>query len=327
VPAVFEELSSYYALAYESTYPPDGRRRWLDIQVRHPDAMVMPSRVLITAARPAATESAEALLNPRRESGLFEALGAPLPAGDVPLRLTNVALPVSGTREQAVAVTLGLPPIPEGTAEEFRVRLLLFDGEGRRELRGETHDVKLTGSADTASTWTEVALRLDLRPGRYQLRVAADRKSTQTAGSVHATLVVPDFTQDALSLSSVAIGRGAGTPVAGREALAGLLPFAPTTVRTFTTADRVGALLTVHQSTRRPARPVTLETEIIDAAGTVVHTSSRVMPPEAFAEGRGAEHRVELPLAALAPGDFLLRFVATAGDARAQRDVRFSVER
>jgi hypothetical protein len=39
------------------------------------------------------------------------------------------------------------------------------------------------------------------------------------------------------------------------------------------------------------------------------------------------EHRFELPLASLALGDYLLRFVATAGGARAQRDVRFSVER
>jgi VWFA-related protein len=324
VSAVFEELASYYALGYESTYPPDGRRRWLDIQVKRPDALVMPSRVLITAAKPAKVESAEAVLNPRRDSGLFEALGAPLPAGDVPLRLSSLALPVKDKREQAVALTLGLPPVPAGTAEEFRVRLLLFDGEGRRELHADTREVKLTGSETTADAWLEVALRLDLRPGRYQLRIAADRKSTQTAGSVHATLVVPDFAEDALSLSGVAIGRAAAPPVAGREALADLLPFAPTTARTFAPGDRVGALLTVHQPTRRPAQAV-LETEIIDAAGAVVHAATRRIPPEAFAAG-GAEHRFELPLAALTPGDYLLRFVATAGDARAQRDVRFTVE-
>jgi VWFA-related protein len=325
VPAVFEELSFYYALAYESTHPPDGRRRWLDIQVKHPDAMVMPSRVVITTARPAATESADAVLNPRRESGLFEALGAALPAGDVPLRLSSLALPVKEKREQAVALTLGLPPVPAGTAEEFRVRLLLFDGEGRRELRADTREVKLTGSETTAAAWTEVALRLDLLPGRYQLRLAADRKSTQTAGSVHATLVVPDFAQDALSISGVAIGRAAAPPVAGREALADLLPFAPTTARNFARGDKVGALLTVHQPTRRPAQAVLLEAEIIAAAGSVVHAATRTIAAEAFSSG-GVEHRFELPLAALSPGDYLLRFVAAAGDARAQRDVRFSVE-
>jgi hypothetical protein len=82
----------------------------------------------------------------------------------------------------------------------------------------------------------------------------------------------------------------------------------------------------VHQATRRPAQPVTIETEIIDAAGAVVHTATRTTAPKAFATG-SVEHRFELPLASLAPGDYLLRFVATAGGARAQRDVRFSVER
>jgi len=83
------------------------------------------------------------------------------------------------------------------------------------------------------------------RPGRYQLRIAADRKRTRTAGAVHATLVVPDFGQDALSLSGVAVGRAAAPPLAGREVLADLLPFAPTTGRAFGAADKVGARLSV----------------------------------------------------------------------------------
>ncbi|MEX2663212.1 MAG: hypothetical protein WD227_14880 [Vicinamibacterales bacterium] len=187
-PAVLEELSTYYALAYESTYPPDGRRRWLQVQVKHPEAMVMPSRVLITATKPAPDVKAGAALDPRRDSGLTEALGAPLPAGDVPLRLSSVPIAVSKKREQALALTLGLPRVPVGVHEQFTVRLMLFDGEGRREILGQTHDVKITGE-EAAGDWNEIALRLDLRPGRYQMRIAAERASTKTAGSVHATVV------------------------------------------------------------------------------------------------------------------------------------------
>jgi VWFA-related protein len=325
VPAVFEELASYYALAYENTYPPDGRRRWLQIQVKRRDAMVMPSRVLIRATRSAGGVKADAALEPGRESGLAEALAAPLPSGDVPLRLSSVPLAVPGKREQAVALTLGLPRVPAGAKEELRVRLMLFDGEGRREILGQTHDVKVTGP-DPPSEWNEMAMRMDLRPGRYQLRIAAERLSTSKAGSVHATVIIPDFAGDALSLSGVAIGRTASAPVGGREALADLLPFAPTVARMFASGDRVGALLRVHQSARRPAQPVVMETDVLDAAGAVVHSGSRTIRAEAFAEGSGVEHRVELPLATLTAGDYLLRFVAMAGEARAQRDVRFSVK-
>lgn len=287
--------------------------------------MVMPSRVLIAPTKPLAAPQVNAALDPRRESGLVAALGAPLPAGDVPMRLSSVPLPVMKKREQAVALTLGLPGAAAGTAEEYRVRLLLFDGEGRRELLNQTHDVKLTGGDATDGEWTEIALRLDLRPGRYQLRLAAERKTTQTAGSVHATIVVPDFVKDALSLSGVAVGRAGGDPIAGRDVLADILPFAPTAVRAFVRDDRVGALLRVHQSSERPAQPVVIETEIIDAAGALVHTATRTIAADAFADGAGAEHRYELPLAALGAGNYLLRFVATAGPTHVQRDVRFSV--
>jgi hypothetical protein len=323
-PAVLEELSSYYALAYENTYPPDGRRRWLQVQVKRPDAMVMPSRVLIAATKPTPDVKASAALDPRRDSGLTEALGAALPTGDVPLRLSRIPIAVSKKREQALALTLGLPRVPAGVGDQFTVRLMLFDGEGRREILGQTHDVKITGD-EAAGDWNEIALRLDLRPGRYQMRIAAERASTKTAGSVHATVIIPDFERDALSLSGVAIGRATGPPIGGREALADVLPFAPTVARVFTKGDRIGALLRVHQSTRKPAQAVVMDTEIIDAAGAVVHTASRTMAADPFADGTGVEHRFELPLATLTAGDYLVRFVATAGEARAQRDVRFSL--
>lgn len=63
VPAVFEELGSYYALAYESSYPLDGRRRWLHVSVTHPGALVMSPRQLITAAKPAETERGSAVVS------------------------------------------------------------------------------------------------------------------------------------------------------------------------------------------------------------------------------------------------------------------------
>lgn len=324
VSSVFEELSSYYAVAYENTYPADGRRRWLQVQVKHPDAMVMPARVLITATKPAPEVKERAEFDPRRDSGLREALGAPLPAGEVPLRLTSVPLAVAKKREQAVALTLGLPRVPAGVSDQFTVRLMVFDGEGRREVLGQTHEVKIAGEPG-AGDWNEMALRLDLRPGRYQMRIAAERASTNTAGSVHATVIIPDFERDALSLSGVAIGRAGGAPVGGREALADVLPFAPTVVRAFTNEDRIGALLRVHQSARQAAQPVLLDTEIIDAAGVVVQTGSRTIAAADFAAGGGVEHRFELPLGSLVPGEYLLRFAASAGEARAQRDVRFSV--
>ena len=317
VPAMFTELSSYYALAYEQTDPADGRLRRLDVQVTRPDAQVLSSRLVLapSAAAPASSPSRADV----SRSGLFAALESPLSMGALPLRLAALPVAVSGARDQAVALTLGLPPV--SAAEQFRVRLLVYDGQGVRQLLDTARVVDIARATDADGT--ELAMRVSLRPGRYNVRVIAERTSDGTAGTVHATVVVPDFAREPLSLSGVAIGRGGGRPIAGRAELDGLLPFAPTAARTFAPGDRVGALLRVHQGSKRVVA-VSMATSTTDAMGGVLKTQSQVIEAAAFENGI-AEHRFEMPLAELAPGVYLLRFVATAGTTSAQRDVRFSV--
>jgi VWFA-related protein len=318
VPAVFEELGTYYALAFEQTYPADGRYRRIQVQVTRPDAMVVSSRTVIAAAKPPPEAGAPARRAALR-SGLIEALGSPLAIGAIPLRLSALPLAVGGARDEAVALTLVLPPVDD--AERFHVRLFAYDGEGLRRFAEQAHTIDIARGTDGEPT--EVALRLNLRPGRYNIRLAVERAGDDTAGSVHATVVVPDFAREPLSLSGVAIGRGESRRIVGRAELGDLLPFAPTAVRTFDRTDRVGALLRVHQPARR-VQPVTLDTEILDASGIAVVTHTQTLEPTAFDDG-AAEHRYELPLGSLEPGDYLLRFTAAAGAAGAQRDVRFSV--
>lgn len=55
---------------------------------------------------------------------------------------------------------------------------------------------------------------------------------------------------------------------------------------------------------------------------------SSTLEDGAFEGGKGVEHRFEIPLSTLAPGDYLLTFTASSGakGAEVQRDVRFSVE-
>ncbi len=316
VPAMFNELSSYYALAYEQTHPADGRLRRLDVQVTRPDALVVSSR-LVLAPTKAASPAADTYV---MRTGLFEALESPLSMGALPLRLSALPVAVSGARDQAVAFTLGLPRV--SAAEQFRVRMLVFDGEGRREILDTSRTVDIARGTPEGDA-PELAMRVSLRPGRYNVRVVTERASDDNAGTVHATIAVPDFAREPLSLSGVAIGRGDGRRIAGRAELEGLLPFAPTATRTFEPGDRVGALLRVHQASNRAAAPVTMATSITDAMGDVLRTESRVIEASAFEDGV-AGHRYEVPLD-LPSGVYLLRFVATTANATAQREVRLSV--
>ena len=125
-------------------------------------------------------------------------------------------------------------------------------------------------------------------------------------------------------MSGVAVGRAEGRPIGGREAVQAHLPFAPTVVREFSTTDRVGALVRVYQAAGR-SEPVQLETQILDATDAVVASGSIVLPASSFSDGRNAEHRYELPLRTLSPGEYLLRFVAQAAERRVTREVRFSI--
>jgi len=219
---------------------------------------------------------------------------------------------------------LALPEIADQVAETFQTQLLVFDGEGRRELMNQGRDVRVTGDAVTARHGLELALRVALRPGRYNLRLGVTRASSKAAGTVHATVVVPDFAADPLALSGVVVGRIESPAAAGREAIADLLPFSPTTVRAFAPTDRVGMLLRVHQGQNGKA-PVQLATEVVDGAGRVVFADTRTFEPKEFDGGRGVEHRFQPALSTLGAGPFLVRFVATAGGHRVQRDVQFRI--
>jgi VWFA-related protein len=324
VPAMFEELSSYYTLAYRGDFPMDGKLRWLDVQVKGHDVLIAPSGTSFTTPRivdgrlvvPSKTE---------RPGGLLGALAGPLPRGDIRITLAAVPLAVNGRREQLLALTLGLPTPAAGAAPiQYGLNVVVYDGEGRREILTQQLTMATTPRRTDDDALSEVAIPLALRPGRYAVRVAAQPVGSESTGSVFTTVVVPDFAREPLSLSGLAVGRAEGRPVGGRDALSDVLPFAPTTVRTFTTTDRVGALLRIHQGGRTPV-DVTITSEILDVADAVAMTATRTIPSAQFQPGVGVDHKYELPLRQLAAGEYLLRVTVVAGKQTAHRDVRFTV--
>lgn len=325
---MFREQGSYYQLAYEQSYDLDGRYRRLQIEVKRPNATIVPRELMFVTPDPT-KKTQRATVPTGVSSGLTAAISSAVSTGALPLRLAAVPVadPDPDSRTAAVALTLAvmLAPQPEAMDQEIATELLLFDGEGRKQVLRKAQSAKIT--AASAGGEREIATRLDLPPGRYNVRIAAARSGDQVTGSVYTTFTVPDFQRDALSLSGVAIGRAGGAAIGGREALVDVLPFAPTSIRDFARTDAVGALMRVYQSSRRPARQVTVVTRVIDEMGKEMLAQSSVYEAARFAAGKGVGHRFELPLATLEPGDYLLTFVASTGEggAQAQREVRFAV--
>jgi hypothetical protein len=93
-----------------------------------------------------------------------------------------------------------------GRAADERVR---SRGQGER-LRRQSARVLLPTEAPDAEY--EVLSRVELRPGRYQLRIAADHPALKKSGSVYCDVEIPDFSKTGLWLSVCVLS---STPAAG----------------------------------------------------------------------------------------------------------------
>jgi VWFA-related protein len=317
VAQIFRESASYYLLGFRPATPPDGKQKRLEVRVDHPGVTVS-ARSGYSEPRPR---------GPGREPApTTSAISGLLPATDLPMRAAFAPFAIPGKKEAAVTVAIGLQrPVPEEAMTE-QVRLLVhaFDPEGRsRASRTFNVDVSLrpTGSGEAKY---EALARIDLEPGRYQVRASAESASLARAGSVYAELVVPDFGKDAVSLSGVILTADPALPSAGLESFDSIVPVAPTTQREF--AGHTGAaFVRVYQGGRTPLTPVPLTTRIVNEQGDAVFERTETLGSERFDEARAADHRFELPLSGLAPGAYLLTFEAALGEHIAKREVRIVV--
>jgi VWFA-related protein len=170
------------------------------------------------------------------------------------------------------------------------------------------------GRAATAVERYVVCTRLDLRPGRYQLRIGVKSAAAGRSGSVYREVDVPDFSKAPLSMSAIVIGGdGAARPVpiAGRRAIEELVPFTPSLGRELHAGDRLEAFVRLHTASRAD-KPVVVTSSLTDiTTGQISWTTTDRLA----ASRAGAAHRVSIPLDALAAGTYRLRMaVSAAGD-------------
>jgi VWFA-related protein len=332
VPEMFRESDSYYLIGFRpADRAANGKfhritvktaRRGLDVRARSGyTAAVAVNPVDATAPRAAVTEPVR------------EALTGLLPAGATPIEVNASTFAIPGTRGAAIVLTVGVGAFasdpsggtgaPRGSPLEIVVTA--FDPAGRpKGMARQTLELSWPESA-AAERRLDALSRLDLPPGEYEVRVAVSG-STRTA-SVFSYVTVPAFATALLSLSNIVVGATAGTLTAPRDFLSPLLPVVPTARREFARADRFLAFFRIYQGTARhdPLAPVRMQSTIVDARGTVVATEASTLDPGQFATGRAADHYLSVPLATLAPGDYLLKVETTMGARVAGRAMRFSV--
>ena len=323
---IFEENSSFYVLGYHSTRPQlDGKFRRLTVAVNSPGYTVRTRNGYDAEKAKDSAKKKEFTA----EHPLGAALSGLLPKGDVPLEMMAAPFAIPGKKEAAVAVMVGVrQPIRETglrTTERVGFQVNAFNVDGK-SFGAKRMDVTVTLRAEaTGMGEYELLSRMDLKPGRYQLRVALNVGSLATSGSLYYDVDVPDFTKALVSFSGMVLAARPSAPVTPKDGLPGVVPVTPTTRRTFSASDRVVAFTRVYQGGKKPVAAVPLRVQLRNQDEFLLMNRQEALAAEMFTKDRSADINIGIPLERMAPGSYLLTLESTLEKTTAKREVRFDV--
>lgn len=316
---VVRDSSAYYVLGY---YPKndrrDGRFRKIEVKVKGAGLEVR-SRRGYTAPRGKAPAAAKAAAGDKTSPQVREALDSPLPLAA--LTLSVFAAPFKGTApDTAVAVTVEAAGNDFGFEEkdgklltDYEISTIAIDAGGK--IRGGDRSVvnfalKPENRERFAQTGVRVATRLQLPPGRYQLRVAARESGTGRVGSINYDLDVPDFTDEALALSGIAISAASGLRMSTAkpdEELKAALPGPAVATRAFPRGDELATYVEVYDNDVKSPHVVDITTRVVSEDGRdVFKTSEERSSTELQGKPGGYGHQARISLKDFAPGTYLL---------------------
>jgi VWFA-related protein len=343
--AAFERIvrdnSSYYVLGYYSSNDKrDGKLRRIQVRVTRPGVRVQ-ARDAYTApkGRPvvATSSKAEADVPP----DVRDALASPIPSTGVGLSV--FAAPFSGPgSKSSIALVVEFDPARLNFVErdgkfneDLQLHVLAIDAAGKLQDGGlTTVPLRLSEANHRAvsSYGFRVMRRLNVPPGRYQLRVAVKEMHEGAVGTVRQTLDVPDFSKSPLQLSGIALTSISATrmPTANPdEQLKGVLPGAPTAIREFPRADTLALFAEVYDNQTSTPHRVAISSSLIADDGRVVVAASDERSSGELQGKKGAYgYTREIPLSQIAPGRYVLRIEARtllANGATATREVELHV--
>ena len=329
--------SSYYVLGYYPENPRrDGRFHKIEVRTKRPGLRVSARKGYVS---PKTLTASERLAQEReRERGrgragatetsheLREILNQPLQKNG--LTLTVQAAPFKApARDASVAVAvevdssrLQFAEQPNKTfADTIELSLFALDERGRQHggtfshftlaLRPDTYE-RVRGSI------VRLNPRIQLPPGRYQLRVGVRETGAGEMGSVFYDLRVPDYNARGLTMSGLLLtdqaARQQFTPQPDEQLPAGTLPGPATSRRTFRQSDSLSAFAELYDSaSSREARRIEVTATLVGQDG-VPAFSSRESVPGASADVRSLTIPVskQIPLKDVRPGRYVLRLEA-----------------
>jgi hypothetical protein len=218
-----------------------------------------------------------------------------------------------------------------------KVELTFLAVDANGKTRGSrtdvlTIDLRPETLARVQATGFRLLNRVDLPPGRYQLRVAARDTRNANTGSVVYDLEVPDYSKLPFSMSGLVITSLSGASLAtarADEQLKAVLPVPPTAQRAFPQNDELALFAEIYDDGRAPEHKVDIVTTVKSDTGTVLFMNEEERASTELQGQRGGYgYTARIPLTELPPGPYVLRLEARsrlADHTAASREVRFIV--
>jgi VWFA-related protein len=329
-----QDNSSYYVLAY---YPPDarpGRLHKIDVRMNRPGLTVRARKGYVTPKKAAATP-----VNAKdvRTAEVREALDSPIPVSGLTMHV--FASPFKGTAPNA-SVLLGVEmrgrDLKLTPDDKIQLSYVAIDANGK--VRGGNTDaltmanLKPETKARIQATGMRMLNRLDLPPGRYQLRLAAHDSSGGNVGSIQYDLDVPDFAKLPFSISGVVMT----SPFAAQvmtvrtdEQLRAALPASPVALRAFPQNDEIALFAEVYDNGGSTPHKVDISTTITSDEGKqLFKTNEERDSSDLGGKSGGYGYMTKIPLKDIAPGNYVLTVSARTrlGNATpSERQVRITV--
>lgn len=342
--AVFDRIVSdsgtYYMLGYQSSNRrADGTFRRIEVRVKRAGVQIR-SR---SGYRAAETSKRDPQLLPAAvepSAVLRDALNAPLPVATLPL--TMFAAPFRGSTQESVAVGIEMDARRFGFGQKdglftdkVEVALIALDAQGKFKV-GDRQTVQLQLKPETHAAvqarGLRVFFRLNLPPGRYQLRAAATEAGSGATGTMFYDLQIPEFHKVPLAISGLAIAstRTASVPTPRLDPVfQASLPSPPTVARTFSPDETLTVLFEVYRRGPSGAAGVDLTTTVRDEAGAVRFKSDELVTTDKVTGGEaGFGYTVPIPLNAMPPGPYVLRVEArprSSSEQAVAREVPFAI--
>ena len=190
-----------------------------------------------------------------------------------------------------------------------------------KTVAGQSGAMSMNLTRDTHQAITQggvrILSRLELKPGRDQLRVAAeDSMYGVTRGVGQYALDGPDFSKGPLSMSGV----GIASAVASRMPTTGpdrswqqLMKTLPTTRREFAASDELREYVEVYVNDKK-VREIDVTTTVRSEAGLRVFNQRQTLTKERASNEKFVTHQVvtSIPLKGFTPGKYVLTVEAGA---------------